>query len=121
LGAPAVKQPFALRLAGLALAALVVVCSFAVTTAPLGSLWLLSQLELTPGEFYIAALLGFPVALVGAGWVLLRVNGLYQRASDTDSRVVLESSITLAVVAAFAVITFLFLTGDSGTHLGPCC
>ena len=49
-----------------------------------------------------------------------RSNDLYQRAAGTNSRVVLESSITLAVLIAVAVITFLFLFGDSGTHLGPC-
>ena len=112
---------FGMRAAQLALAALVFVCSFAVTAAPLGALWLFSQLDLTPSEFYVSALLGCPIALAGAGWILLQVNDLYQRAARTNSRVVLESSITLAVLIALAVITFLFITGDSGTHLGPCC
>jgi uncharacterized membrane protein len=112
---------FAIRAAQFALATLVFISSFALTAAPLGALWLFSQLDLTPTEFYVSALLGCPIALAGAGWVLLRVNGLYQRAAGTNTRVVLESSITLAVLIALAVITFLFLTGDSGTHLGPCC
>ena len=112
-------KPIPLRAAELALATLVFLCSLAVAVVPLGSLWLLSRLDLTAGEFYISALLGCPLALIGAGWVLLRVNGLYQRATGTDSRTVMEASITLAVVLALAGITLWFLSGEGGTHLGP--
>ena len=112
-------KPIPLRAAELALAALVFLFSLAVAAAPVGSLWLLSRLDLTPVEFYVSALLGCPIALVGASWLLLRVNGLYQAVSGTRSRVVLESSITLAVLIAFAAISFWFFTGEGGTHLGP--
>ena len=119
MSARAAKQPITMRLAELALAGLVVICSFAVTITPLGSLWLFSNLDLTPGEFYVAALLGCPIALIGAGWALLRVNGLYQRAARTESRALIDASITLAVLTAFAVLTYWFATSNSGTHLGP--
>ena len=108
-----------MRMAELALAVLVFVCSFALAATPLGSLWLLSQLDLTPLEFYVSALLGCPIVLVLAGWVLLRVNGLYQRAAGTDSRAVMEASITLAVLVACVAITVWFASGEGGTHLGP--
>ncbi len=112
-------KPIPLRAAELALAALVFLCSLALAAIPIGSLWLLSQLDLTALEFYISALLGCPITLICAGWLLLRVNGLYQAVSRTSSRVVMESSVTLAVLLAFVAIIVWFASGEGGTHLGP--
>jgi hypothetical protein len=109
----------AIRLAELALGVLVFACSLLLAATPLGFLWLLSSLDITAVEFYVAALFGCPMTLVLAGWLLLRVNDLYRRAAGTESRALLEASVTLSVLIAFAAITVWFFSGEGGTHLGP--
>ena len=46
---------------------------------PVGLLWLGGQLTTTGTGFLFAALAGIPLAMVGFGWILYRVNGVYER------------------------------------------
>ena len=46
---------------------------------PVGLLWLGGQLTSTNTGFLFAALAGIPLAMVGFGWLLYRVNGVYER------------------------------------------
>ena len=46
---------------------------------PVGLLWLGGQLTSTSTGFLFAALAGIPLAMVGFGWLLYRVNGVYER------------------------------------------
>jgi hypothetical protein len=46
---------------------------------PAGGLWLAGRFTTTAEGFLFATLGGIPVAMVGFGWVLYRLNGLYER------------------------------------------
>jgi hypothetical protein len=119
MGARAARPPLVIRLAGLALIALIFITGLALAATPIGWLWLLSQLSLSVAEFYVLALLGIPTVILGWGLLALWLNALYQGLTRTDSRVVLEASVTAGVVIAAVAMTFWFFTGSGGTPLGP--
>ena len=52
---------------------------------PLLGLWLAGKFTTTPEAFLFATLGGIPLAMVGFGWVLYRVNALYERSLGADS------------------------------------
>jgi hypothetical protein len=117
--ARAAIPPLGIRLADVALIALIFIASLALVATPIGWLWLLSNLSVDPTEFHVLALLGCPSVIIGWGLLVLRLNGLHQRLARTDSRVVLEASVSLGVMIALAAMTFWFFAGSGGTHLGP--
>ena len=117
--ASAAKPPLTIRLAAAGLIVLVFLTSLALAATPIGWLWLLSTMSLTTGEFYILALLGCPTVIIGWALLAIRLNVLYQGLTRTNTRVVLEASVTAGVVIAFALMTYWFFAGSGGTHLGP--
>jgi hypothetical protein len=119
MGARAAKPPLMIRLAALGLIVLVFLTSLALAATPIAWLWLLSNLSLSTGEFYALALLGCPTVIIGWALLAVRLNALYQELTRTNTRVVLEASVTAGVVIAFAAMTFWFFAGSGGTHLGP--
>ena len=52
---------------------------------PLLGLWLAGRLTTTAEGFLFATLGGIPLAMVGFGWVLYRVNALYLRSRGPDA------------------------------------
>ena len=117
--ASAAKPPLAIRLASAGLIVLVFLTSLALAATPIGWLWLLSNLEISTNQWYFLAFLGCPTVIIGWGLLAVRLNGLYQRLTGTNTRVVLEASITAGVLIAAAAMTYLFFAGSGGTHLGP--
>ena len=68
-----------------ALAAFIVLGSiFLWIGIPVGLLWAGGQLTSTNTGFLFAALAGIPLAMVGFGWLLYRVNGVYERLHGAD-------------------------------------
>jgi len=133
------------RLAGGALALGIVVGSaFVWIGIPLGGFWLAGELTTSAEGFLFAALGGIPLAMVGFGWLLYRINDLYvglrggeRRAalgrsawlvSSTEERgklrraraprSLIDVAMTTSAVVALAllVIWFFFL---AGSPLGP--
>ena len=51
---------------------------------PIAGLWLAGELTTTGEGFLFAALGGIPLAMVGFGWALYRLNGLYERLHRGD-------------------------------------
>jgi len=51
---------------------------------PLAGLWIAGQLTTSNTGFLFAVLGGIPLAMVGFGWVLYRLNGVYERVARTD-------------------------------------
>jgi hypothetical protein len=51
---------------------------------PLLGLWLAGRFTTTAEGFLFAALGGIPLAMVGFGWLLYRVNALYERSRGPD-------------------------------------
>ena len=45
---------------------------------PLLGLWLAGQITATPARFLLVALVGIPTAMVGFGWLLYRLNRVYE-------------------------------------------
>jgi hypothetical protein len=68
---------------GLAVAALAVAIvtgsAFLWIGIPLLGFWLAGELITTAEGFLLATLGGVPLAMVGFGWALYRINGLYER------------------------------------------
>ena len=52
---------------------------------PLLGLWLAGRFTTTPEAFLFATLGGIPLAMVGFGWVLYRINALYMRSRGPDA------------------------------------
>jgi hypothetical protein len=52
---------------------------------PLAGLWLAGEFTTTATAFLFATLGGIPLAMVGFGWVLYRVNALYLRARGPEA------------------------------------
>lgn len=69
-------------LEGLALAVLavtlVVGSAFVWIGVPLGGLWLAGQITQDPNHFLLLGLCSIPTAMVVFGWLLYRVNSLYE-------------------------------------------
>ena len=74
------------RVAAAAVLGLVVVAgsAFLWIGLPVLGLWLAGELTSTAQGFLFAALGGIPPAMVGFGWVLYRLNALYERLHDGD-------------------------------------
>jgi hypothetical protein len=119
MGARAAKPPPLIRLAGLGLLALVFLFSFTLAATPIAWLWLLSNLDLKTSEFYVLTFLGGPTVILAWGLLALQLNAMYQQLTGTNSRVVLEASVTAGVLIAAAAVTYVFFLGSGGTHLGP--
>ena len=69
-----------------ALAAFIVLGSlFLWIGIPVGLLWAGGQLTSTNTGFLFAALAGIPLAMVGFGWLLYRVNGVYERLQGAEA------------------------------------
>jgi hypothetical protein len=75
--------PRTLAVAALA-AAMVVGSVFLWIGLPVLGLWLAGELITTTEGFLFAVLGGIPLAMVGFGWVLYRLNGLYERLHPGD-------------------------------------
>ena len=75
-----------MRAATAALAVAIVVGSAVLWIGiPLLGLWLAGRLTTTAEGFLFATLGGIPLAMVGFGWVLYRVNDLYLRSRGPDA------------------------------------
>jgi hypothetical protein len=74
-------------LAEAALAACIVVGSGLLWIGiPWGGFWLAGELTTSPESFLFAALGGVPLAMVAFGWLLYRLNGLYEGLRGGDRR-----------------------------------
>jgi hypothetical protein len=51
---------------------------------PFAGLWLAGRFTTTGQHFLLVALGGIPIAMVGFGWVLYRINALYMRWRGAD-------------------------------------
>ncbi len=51
---------------------------------PLAGMWIVGQLTVTPTGFLLTILGGIPLAMVVFGWLLYRLNGVYERVAGTD-------------------------------------
>ena len=120
MGAALHRSPWPARLAVLLITGLIFLGCLVLVALPLAWLWVLSHLRLAYTEIYVLALLGCPAAIVGWGWVLIRLNRVYVDAAE-DPRPVLEASITLAVLVAVAALTVwaIFIAESGGPTRGP--
>ena len=73
------QSPIARSLAGAVLALAIVVGSAVLWIGiPLGGFWLAGELTTSNEGFLLAALGGVPLTMVGFGWLLYRLNDLYE-------------------------------------------
>ena len=141
---PRPHSPVLMPIAAAFLALLVVLGSaFLWIGIPVLGFWLVGELTTTPQGFLLIALGGIPTAMVGFGWLLYRLNGLYETTrggepvapspraawlrSFSDERAgarraraprrLIDVAMTVSAVAAmvFFAIWFLF----EPTRLGP--
>ena len=90
------------------LGALVVVGSFFLWIGvPVGGLWLAGELFTTAEAFLFAALGGIPLAMAAVGFLLYRVNALYESAGG-DERRLIDVAMTASAVAALVLLTVWF-------------
>jgi hypothetical protein len=123
MGAALRRETWPVRLAALGLTAAMFFGSLVMICLPLAWLWFLSNLSLSYLEVYFLALTGCPIAIVGAGWILIFLSRAYTNLAGRDGRPVLEASITLAVLLAIGALVvwmvFLDASGDTSQGLWP--
>jgi hypothetical protein len=117
MGATAGHQRVAVRLAELGLIALIFIGSLTLVATPLVTLWLLSRVSGDYATIYLMALVGCPVAVIGWGMVLVRLDRLLGRVRGTPAGQpragpVLEMSMTAAVLIALAALALWYVLGD---------
>jgi hypothetical protein len=76
------RDPLTAALTGALAVAIVLGSAVLWIGIPLLGLWLAGKLTTTPEGFLLIALGGVPLAMVGFGWVLYRVNDLYVRSRE---------------------------------------
>jgi hypothetical protein len=120
VGAALRRETWPIRLGAAGLACLIFLGSVVLVAMPLGSLWLLSQLDFAYTEIYLLAFLACPAAVIAWGIVLVHLNRLYLQLAGPKARPVLEISITTAVMVSLAgLVVFAVFADSPGVPLGP--
>jgi hypothetical protein len=96
------------------LGALIVVgCVFLWIGLPVGALWLAGQLTEDAEVFLLIALGGIPLGMVGCGWLIYRLNGIYVDLHEDEEKPfpLMEVAMTASAVVALVlmVLWFFFL------------
>ena len=90
------------------LALLVVVGSaFLWIGIPVGGLWLVGQVTSTTQGFLLGALASIPLAMAAWGWLLYRVNAIYEGLTG-DSRRLIDVAMTASAIAALVLMLVWF-------------